>query len=1296
MNMNMNIDSQVKARLINNSKFSPYSKMNKISILKQVKTDKNEMFIDVQKQLIFSINKFLFKKYNCLPQSFNSMKLDNIIKNKSTREVSIFKDNMIFDSNDELLRRFYLKSEYYERIGILANYYKNYLKFFCNPIFRDLIANEIIQSYGNNKAEFYYKNNYLTPNSNNIIEIEKNKINKCKLEKKKSKKCGESFKLIFGQTLKEEIQNISYTVYNSEYHSIIQENFTQDMDKRNIKQSIKMPHFQKIFSPESLGKTNSNKSEKSDRENDSIYLNILNVLNSKKNDNRNQNSTLSLCNIEEYTEPSILIPPNASKVVENQIIYKNSNHIPNQNVFYIQNFNSYNLGNVGGIQGVPLTNSTNINEMCNMNIFASQMNHEYKLNNELKKTNSILDMNGIVNKNTNQIFYEEKKLVNNDNFVKKNQQSKTNNNSKCDKVENNKHIYSLKNKLFDGKMIINIKKDNPNSNLNEILNNKNLNGKTNSNNKLDMLLKRPVSTIEIQNNYKYDEVTIEDETMRAEYNNDNFNCKNLKSNVFINNSEQVNDPKLKYMSGSKVVTRNPSLYQINKNNSNLLYKTLENNINSNLNSENSHNLIKKEDISSNIMLINNNNNEAKINEVKFSSPITLSSFTNKGNESNGSKAMTTSRNNSSIKANFISNANLTNNNQNISNNKKYLNNGDQQIKKLVSSVSRNRTINLKEDLKISPITIVNENKNNKIFINNNVNHQLNQFRSFNNASPFLNIENVIKYNNMNKAVPIKDNLNKYEKLALNIQDNNDKMIKMIENNNEIEDKNKIQNNKFQTNSTKITSSNKSTIVCNKNDNSTNIINSSIKNSNSEFINDEESKRNVKTINLNNNLNEMSKSKTRNNLNSNITKFPSHNTKMEFLTYEESYNPSNINKSKEGVSQSKVPFNKVAFSSYNNPSKDVKIINEAKSNDETYKDCKIKKNNNCNSKINSLTNLNVNGENFNSYDENYNNFHSNLNDYRPKYNSKPNSNKNSYGNILIKEMKETVVTETSELNPNNINSNINMLFNDHVKPIINNNQSRNNQNLIYESNNKITKTVSNDLQSNTKVFYQTNNVNTNKISKNGMLQNHVTNTTGINSFSKAIKSNNLVKSKPDTISNNTNTLKLKMNINQPISTNTLVNSKLDNKDKSSFNVDLKIQINNNLSKLAKEKQINNQESNSNIKKTNYKSSITGLIEDCENFKNVNDIKGEKKELINNDNKAIGVDKFIEIKYEKNKSDIFEKITSNTKTVKNEKNKDQTNFNSNKNHGLVMNNLNNNGFHQQNNSHINKISTSKSKK
>ena len=78
------------------------------------------------------------------------------------------------------------------------------------------------------------------------------------------------------------------------------------------------------------------------------------------------------------------------------------------------------------------------------------------------------------------------------------------------------------------------------------------------------------------------------------------------------------------------------------------------------------------------------------------------------------------------------------------------------------------------------------------------------------------------------------------------------------------------------------------------------------------------------------------------------------------------------------------------------------------------------------------------------------------------------------------------------------------------------------------------------------------------------------------------------------------------------------------------------------------------------------------------------------------KRPGVDKFIEIKYEKNKSDIFEKITSNTKTVKNEKNKDQTNFNSNKNNGLVMNNLNNIGFHQQNNNHINKISTSKSKK
>jgi hypothetical protein len=67
---------------------------------------------------------------------------------------------MINDYVDEFVKRIYLPNESTERIPKIANYYKNYLNFFCNPMFRNFKVNNIIQSYGDHKAELYYNKNY--------------------------------------------------------------------------------------------------------------------------------------------------------------------------------------------------------------------------------------------------------------------------------------------------------------------------------------------------------------------------------------------------------------------------------------------------------------------------------------------------------------------------------------------------------------------------------------------------------------------------------------------------------------------------------------------------------------------------------------------------------------------------------------------------------------------------------------------------------------------------------------------------------------------------------------------------------------------------------------------------------------------------------------------------------------------------------------------------------------------------------------------------------------------------------
>ena len=60
----------------------------------------------------------------------------------------------------EFFHRFYAIKECVERIGKLYCYYKNYLLYFCKPTFTNFEINNLIQDYGQNKAEEYYAKKY--------------------------------------------------------------------------------------------------------------------------------------------------------------------------------------------------------------------------------------------------------------------------------------------------------------------------------------------------------------------------------------------------------------------------------------------------------------------------------------------------------------------------------------------------------------------------------------------------------------------------------------------------------------------------------------------------------------------------------------------------------------------------------------------------------------------------------------------------------------------------------------------------------------------------------------------------------------------------------------------------------------------------------------------------------------------------------------------------------------------------------------------------------------------------------
>ena len=135
----------------------PFNTSYKFHIFKTTNFSKNKLSL---KQIINSN----LQKYNINKNQLGIIKINDLIDSKNCNLVAIFKDYLISDYIDEFLRRFYKKKESKNRIPKFSDYYKNYLLFFCKPTFSDFFANEIIQSYGEAKAEIYYNKNYRNKN----------------------------------------------------------------------------------------------------------------------------------------------------------------------------------------------------------------------------------------------------------------------------------------------------------------------------------------------------------------------------------------------------------------------------------------------------------------------------------------------------------------------------------------------------------------------------------------------------------------------------------------------------------------------------------------------------------------------------------------------------------------------------------------------------------------------------------------------------------------------------------------------------------------------------------------------------------------------------------------------------------------------------------------------------------------------------------------------------------------------------------------------------------------------------
>lgn len=159
-------------------------------------------------------------RYSINPLEFNSFLVETLYCNQQTHLVAELKDSMLFDNVDEFLKRDYSFEESTERMPKIANYYKNYLKFFCKPIFCEFRFNLSLKSYGDVKAKVFYKQNYAQDSQAEVSVHEHSTLLNAKA--------------------KDEIDNykITTTEQSSKFHFDSNKNYSELVTRRSQEESL--------------------------------------------------------------------------------------------------------------------------------------------------------------------------------------------------------------------------------------------------------------------------------------------------------------------------------------------------------------------------------------------------------------------------------------------------------------------------------------------------------------------------------------------------------------------------------------------------------------------------------------------------------------------------------------------------------------------------------------------------------------------------------------------------------------------------------------------------------------------------------------------------------------------------------------------------------------------------------------------------------------------------------------------------------------------------------------------------
>ena len=418
---------------------------------------KTKKFKDLEKKAMNNIH----KKYGIQSKfdyKYIGLIMENLIYNKNSHLVTFFKDYMIWDYVEEFLKRYYRFYESEERVPKFALFYKNYLKFFCSPTFRENFYNEKIHNHDEKKAELFYNDHYRKKKENDSELKDCGLFEETESDEENDSKDSKLFnieKTIFNETIKKKIEKYS-----------------------PINTSIPLPESDTRLKPDDSGLliTSSNESSLVDimtkmnsqpkpktkdtnkiNNNNNNNNNNINKNNNKNTNTNNQNNTRSSKKNEKYVNSNKnnnngTLNKNNSKLVESSSSYRHSQNNINSNT--INRLNSHTIEILLHSQMKKRNISSSLVKRNNNKNIQLKSNHTN--NNDFFK-NQLYSNNNFNNKN---------KIISYMGLYKKKSVSKSRNENKLpeeglkSQPKGSSYLININNNNNNPKTIIKLKKNN--------------------------------------------------------------------------------------------------------------------------------------------------------------------------------------------------------------------------------------------------------------------------------------------------------------------------------------------------------------------------------------------------------------------------------------------------------------------------------------------------------------------------------------------------------------------------------------------------------------------------------------------------------------------------------------------------------------------------------------------------------------------------------------------------------------------------------------------------------------------